>query len=158
MKYTILSLLLIFLGTSLHAQYNERLQVESSFGGYYFMANDKRVKPRQVIQMMREIDSTAYTIMQRSSRNSTFAGIVSGAGGILIGWPIGTMIAGGEPNWTMAAIGGVLTVASIPISNRARRQAVEAVEKYNAKVARRTSPLQMNLAMTPAGFTFVVRM
>ena len=35
-------------------------------------------------------------------------------GGFLIGWPLGTALAGGDPNWTLAAIGAGCVAIAIP--------------------------------------------
>ncbi len=53
------------------------------------------------------------------------------AGGFLIGWPIGTAIGGGDPNWTLAAVGAGLAVISIPFMVSYTKHAKNAVHKYN---------------------------
>jgi hypothetical protein len=49
----------------------------------------------------------------------------------MVGWPIGTAIAGGEPNWALAGIGAGLIVVSIPFSQKFNKQVKSAVETYN---------------------------
>ena len=49
----------------------------------------------------------------------------------MVGWPLGTSIAGGEPNWVMAGIGAGLVVISIPVNNKFIKQATQAVKTYN---------------------------
>ncbi|MFN4246647.1 MAG: hypothetical protein ACK4EY_02930 [Flavipsychrobacter sp.] len=44
------------------------------------------------------------------------AQILGGIGGGLIGWPVGTYIGGGDPEWTLAAIGGGLVAIAVPLA------------------------------------------
>lgn len=47
-----------------------------------------------------------------------------------VGWSIGTVIGGGEPNWTMAGIGAGLIVVAILISQSFNKKVKHAVETY----------------------------
>ena len=60
--------------------------------------------------------------------------ILESIGAALIGYQLGTAIAGGEPDWTMAAIGGGMIVFSIPIFYIAAKNQREAVNIYNMGV------------------------
>jgi hypothetical protein len=61
-----------------------------------------------------------------------FATITAGAGGGLIGWPIGAAIAGSkDPKWILAAIGAALVVVSIPMGVGAASYTKHAVDKHN---------------------------
>lgn len=44
------------------------------------------------------------------------AQILGGIGGGLIGWPVGTYIGGGDPEWTLALIGGGLVAIAVPLA------------------------------------------
>lgn len=57
--------------------------------------------------------------------------IFSYAGGFMIGWPIGTAIGGGDPNWGIAAAGVGCVLLSIPLANGYKKNAKEAVSIYN---------------------------
>jgi hypothetical protein len=57
--------------------------------------------------------------------------MLSCAGGFMVGWPIGTAIGGGDPEWAMAGIGAGLIVIAIPISSKFNKQAKLAVDTYN---------------------------
>lgn len=52
--------------------------------------------------------------------------------GFLIGWPIGTAIGGGDPNWLLAGIGAGILIVAIPVSKAATTNALKAVEIYNS--------------------------
>lgn len=57
----------------------------------------------------------AYVLMDKVKTRTTVVSVFSYAGGFMIGWPIGTAIAGGDPNWSLAGVGaGLITLAFIP--------------------------------------------
>jgi hypothetical protein len=49
----------------------------------------------------------------------------------LIGWPIGTLIGGGDPNWALAAAGAGLVIISIPIASGANKKMEKAINVFN---------------------------
>lgn len=59
------------------------------------------------------------------------ATVLGFAGGFLIGWPIGTAVAGGEPQWELPAIGAGLVILAFPFSEQAKKKASIAVDLYN---------------------------
>lgn len=84
-----------------HVSSQEMLAVNTSFK--YFSGEEYMTPPPPRHRSC----SNGYTIT---------ANILGGVGGFLIGWPLGTLIAGGEPEWVLAGMGaGVLAVA-IPLS------------------------------------------
>lgn len=49
----------------------------------------------------------------------------------MVGYPIGTAIGGGDPNWLLAGIGASLIVFSIPLSQSFNTKAKQAIDTYN---------------------------
>ncbi len=60
--------------------------------------------------------------------------IAASAGGIMIGWPIGTKVSGGTPDWTTAYIGAGLAVVGAYIGVLADGKMGRAVDLYNHKL------------------------
>ena len=56
-------------------------------------------------------------------------------GGMLIGFPLGTAIVGGEPEWGLAAAGTVFLLGSIPLNRIFKARALNALDIYNGKVS-----------------------
>ncbi len=79
-----------------------------------------------------KLDEQAYKQIKSAQSTFTMAMILSYAGGFMVGWPIGTAIAGGEPNWALAGIGAGLIVVTIPLIQKFNIQAKQAVDTYNA--------------------------
>jgi hypothetical protein len=99
-------------------------------GGYQFYQGEKRLNIYQLVKAMKPYEQ-AYNQIKSAQTTYTLASIVGIAGGFMVGWPIGTAIGGGEPNWTLAGIGDGLIIVSIPISQKFNKQAKQAVDTYN---------------------------
>lgn len=69
--------------------------------------------------------------MKVAKSNSDVAGVFGLAGGFLIGWPLGSLVGGRDPNWALVGIGAGLIAIGIPFSGSAVRHAKESVRIYN---------------------------
>jgi hypothetical protein len=107
-----------------------------TFGGvHYEYRKDTsvfEVSPRQVLQIMGN-DPLALAEFKKAKTNSTVSGIMGFLGAALIALPLGSAIAGGEPEWGLAAGGAALIIGSIPISKAYKRHAQNACDTYNSK-------------------------
>lgn len=135
MKRMFLLLVLFFvnLSISLGQQTKEPILMEKVFGGYQFTQGGKRLNFSQLSEIMKP-NEVAFQEIKAAQSNNTLAAVFGGAGGFLIGYPVGTALGGGEPNWTMAAIGAGLVVIAIPIGQKANKQAKNAVENCNSSL------------------------
>jgi len=50
-------------------------------------------------------DSAAYSKYETGNTYNSVARVFSSVGGCALGWPLGTQLGGGEPNWTLAYVG-----------------------------------------------------
>jgi hypothetical protein len=117
-----------------------------------FVYEGKVIKPRQVLELMKS-DEQAYPVFQKAMANYNAAQVLGFVGGFLVGWPLGTAIGGGDPNWGLAAGGGALILVSIPLSVSFKKHAETAVSIYNGKPmalrpAFRISPWGMGAKVT----------
>jgi len=72
--------------------------------------------------------------MKWAKSNSDIATVLGFSGGLMIGWPVGTAIAGGDPNWVIAGVGAGFLAIGIPLSIRASKGMFQAVEIYNSNL------------------------
>lgn len=98
--------------------------------GTIFRQNGKNLTPRQLLDITQS-NTEAYKEMKIAKSNYDIGLVFGFAGGFLVGWPLGTAIAGGEPNWTLAGIGAGLILVSIPFSTAYTKHAKNAVNLYN---------------------------
>ena len=132
MKKTLLILTLV-LTTFIHAfaQSSHRpIEIKRKGGGLQFYQQEKRLNMNQVTDIMR-YNEEAFTAIKKAKSAQTWASVVSGIGGFMIGWQLGALVGGGVPNWGMAGLGAGVVVASIPISQGFNKQAAIAVDSYN---------------------------
>ena len=131
MKNTLL--LVTFLLSSLFsiAQNNTKpIELVSNFGGHYFQQEGNRLSQADVLSLM-ESNKEAYTLMKKSKSANTWALVLGGIGGGLIGWPLGTAVAGGDAKWELAAVGAGFVIGAIPLASSAKKKAKKAVDLYN---------------------------
>jgi len=127
----ILTLLAVSMSFTFGQTASDSISMKKVFGGYQFYQGEKRLNMNQLVSMMKP-NNQAYQQIKSAQSIYTLSTIIGGVGGFMVGWPIGTALGGGEPNWTMAGIGAGLIVVSIPISQSFNKKAKQAVETYNS--------------------------
>ncbi len=130
--------LLFVSAISSHAQ-NQEIKIYKTFGGVRFEMDTLTLSTKQVLNIL-SVDPVAYDEFKRAKRNDNISGILGFSGAFLIAFPIGTAIAGGEPEWWLVAGGGGLILASIPFNRAFKGHAVNALDLYNKRFAYRLKP------------------
>jgi len=111
----------------------QKIEIEKKFGGYQYTMEGKTMSMGEIVTAI-ESNKEAVKLMKKARRNNTISSILGGAGGALIGFPIGQTIGGGDANWALAGVGAGLIVVAIPISSSGNKRAKEAVDLYNASL------------------------
>ncbi|MFA7326921.1 MAG: hypothetical protein WC121_09670 [Candidatus Kapaibacterium sp.] len=102
--------------------------------GSLYTYEGKPINIRQIMSLM-EKNSEEYELVSSAKSTAAFTNVMGFIGGALIGWPIGTYLGGGEPNWTLAAVGGAIVVINIPLAIGAQNKLTEGVRLHNEKQA-----------------------
>lgn len=133
MRQGIIAVLLLVAGTRLQAQ---QLTMYRTFGSVRFEYTKDTtvwtVSPKQVLTILKD-EPEAYEAFKKARVNYNISGILGFAGGVLIVLPLGTAIAGGSPEWGLAAGGAALIGASFPFGSSFRRGAEQSFDIYNKK-------------------------
>jgi hypothetical protein len=133
MKTLFISSILIFSCIAVQSQnLSDTIQIEKKLSTSYLMYGQK-LTPKQLLNIM-EINSAAYDVMKKAKRNYDVAQVFGAVGGALIGFPIGTAIAGGDANWLLAGVGAGLIGVAIPFSIKFNKNARAAVAIYNGGI------------------------
>jgi len=120
----LLTLILMLCATSLFSQ-----DLEVTKKGLY--KDGSLVSPRDWVSVM-DTNEEAIKFAKKAKTNKTMADIFAYTGGFLIGWPIGTAIGGGEPEWALAGVGAGLAAIAIPFTSGAKKNLEKAVEVYGS--------------------------
>ena len=101
----------------------------------------------------------AMEYFNKAKGTAGFTNILAYAGGFLIGWPIGTALGGGQPNWTMALIGCGIVAIALPIASGANTNFKKAVETYNMGLmpSPKTQKYDFRMGMNQNGLALVIR-
>jgi outer membrane lipoprotein SlyB len=131
MKNTILTLILAL--TTITICNAQKIEITKVFGGYHYTQNGNKMTMSKLVKVM-ESNSDALKFIKKAKSNNVLATILGGAGGALIGFPIGTAIGGGDANWTLAGIGVGLVAIGIPISSGVNKNTKKAIDLYNSSL------------------------
>jgi hypothetical protein len=112
----------------------KKLTMYKTFGGVVYEMDSLTLSPKQVMMVLKQ-NPEAFTEFKIAKRKATISSILGFTGGLLIALPLGTAIAGGQPEWIYAGGGAVLFLASIPFNTSFRGHALNALEIYNANPA-----------------------
>jgi hypothetical protein len=115
----------------------DQITVKNVFGGVQFFQNGKKLTVAKMVKIM-EPNEAAYAKIKSAQSNKTVATILGIPGGFLLGWSLGSALAGAEPNWVLTGVGAGLVVASIPFSINFNKQSVAAVDIYNERLKTNT--------------------
>lgn len=130
-KLLILAAFIFCLQAVSHSQGNpEPLTVKTGFFGWQFQHNGKKISPAAASDMLLANDQSA-AYMRSARSNNTMSQIVGSIGGFMVGYPVGTSMGGGKPNWALAGVGAGLIAVSVPFSIAANKNARNAVAAYN---------------------------
>jgi hypothetical protein len=110
--------------------YAQKIEMIKTFGGVRFESDTVVYSPKQVLELMRD-NPLAYEEFKKAKTNYGVAGALGAIGGFMVGFPLGTAIAGGEPEWGLAAGGAALIIASIPLNRAFKNHAQNALDIYN---------------------------
>lgn len=121
-------------GLKIYAQSSEySIQVKKEAIGTSFLQDEEKLSPRELLEITR-YNPSAYEEMKRAKSNNDASTVIGAIGGFLVGWPLGTALAGGDPNWTMAGIGAGLIGVSIPFTALYTKHARKAVDIHNQAI------------------------
>ncbi len=153
-----LTILLSCCSVSLAQAQSDSIWMKKVFGGYHFYQGYEKLNMNQLVKTM-EPNEQAYTEIKAARSNYTLATILGASGGFMVGWPIGTALGGGDPNWILAGIGAGLIITSIPINNKFNQQARAAVDTYNNGINKSSiwDRTELRVSMTKDGLGLVLQ-
>jgi len=98
-----------------------------------FYLHGQRLNPKQLLTTVQS-NNEAFKIMKKAKSNYDISNVIGFVGGFMVGWPLGTAIAGGDANWALAGLGAGIIIITIPIVSSANKKAKEAINIYNTNL------------------------
>ncbi len=118
---------------------------------YSCFADGYKLTPENMKFIMRN-NSESLKYLKKVQTSSMISFGLGYIGGFLIGWPIGTAIGGGEPNWYIALVGCGIVATTIPLLNSSNRNLKKAVDCYNRELPFADKPnVEINLGLNNNG-------
>ena len=148
-------ILFILLVSGFQFSFCQQINVYKIFGGYRFEKDSVAISPKMVLTLM-QTNTTAYDEFKKAHTYYNVMGIMKFAGAAMVLVPVATAIAGGDPEWGLAAGGMVLILGSIPLNLSFQRHAVNALDIYNGSLSR-SSRLRINFLFTGTGARLKIR-
>lgn len=130
--------------------------MEKKFGGVKFYEGSKILRPKDVLQIMK-INPEAYAEFKKAKSSYDVAQGFWFVGGFLIGWPIGTALGGGKPQWGLAAGGAAVLLLSIPINNGFKKHAQSALSIYHNQSGSASMRPKIKLNIMGTGVRMVIK-
>ncbi len=128
----------------------DSIEVKKAWGTV-FKQHGKLLTPRKLLDITHS-NPEAYKEMKIAKSNYDIGSVIGFAGGFLVGFPLGTALAGGEANWTLAGIGAGLIGVSIPFTAAYNKHAKNAVQYYNQGLQHAgMNPVNLKLGLTGSG-------
>ena len=115
------------------------------------------LKPKEVLSIMQS-NPEAFNAFKKAKSNYDAANVFGFIGGFMIGWPLGSALGGGEPQWGIAAGGAAVLLLGIPLSRGYQKHARNAIDIYNKNDQPSTSlKTSVNMNFTGTGVKFTVK-
>jgi len=141
-KILFIGILLFTIVNSFAQNSKDSIEIRSGFSTT-FRQNGKLLTPKQMLDVTL-LNSQAHEEMVYAKTNLDVGNVFAFCGGFCLGWPVGTYLGGGKPNWNIALAGLGFIVFSIPFSSAYIRHAKNAAIIYNSGL-KRTSFNSINI-------------
>lgn len=123
---------------------------KAPLGGYQFIYRGDNLRTKEVVQVM-DLNKTACVQMKSARTSNSIANDLSFAGSFMVGWTLGDLAGGRDPNYAVMALGGGLIVTSIPFTVSAVKKSKKAVHTWNSGLSTSSLPPARELDFTMRG-------
>jgi hypothetical protein len=142
--------------STIHAQSNiGKIEIKKGFPNHAFQYGDIYLNIHDLKPLLKK-NEQAYKLLKPARINYSLANTFSYIGVICIIYPVGSHIFNGPSKyfWPFVGIGLGVTAVSIPLRIKANRQAIKAVDAYNAGLSQHFNkypPLELKAVATSNG-------
>ena len=156
MKYVVAALLLFSFSCNAQSINQKKISIYKTFGGVIYEVDTLTLSSKQVGMLLRQYPE-AYEEFRISRSKSAISSVLGFSSGLLVAVPLVTAVAGGQPEWLLAAGGGALFLASIPFSSSSKGHALNAIEIYNSKLSASNHRMKSTFYFYGSSASLVIR-
>ncbi len=149
----VIFIFLIFFSAQLFAQEQEKIEIVKLPLGTVFKFKSKVININEIIQITSS-NPNSQKEMVIAKKNYSMMTLFSVIGGALIGWPIGTQLGGGEPQWELAGIGAGCVLIAIPFQIGYTNHTKKAIDEYYSYNQSPIKKNQLQFAIRPNSVNF----
>jgi len=135
---------------------HDSIEIKQKLGKVYLQ--NGHVLSSNELSCILEKDENAAKELKKAKANLAPIFLFSFSGGALIGWPLGTALGGGNPQWWMVAAGAGLVFCAIPFQAGYNKHVFKAVTIYNSslkKIGVNKKIMQFGLLKTGIGIEII---
>lgn len=131
---------------------NMTITMNKERGNYVYYQGSNKLKMKDLTNIIKT-NEVAYKEFKSAKTTYVFSQTLGFVGGFMVGWTLGEMIGGRDPNWTVAGIGVGLATVSFPLFKSYGKKAKNAIDIYNLglKTTSFWDRKQLNLSMSQNG-------
>lgn len=120
-------------------------QMIMEYKGRYYVG-DRKLSEKELKNMLgsNPMSKKEYRAAKGSESTASFFASI---GGFMIGWPIGTYLGGGEPNWAMAGAGLVILMPGLMADSSRKKHMRNAISIFNSGFSVNDAGGDMRFAM-----------
>ena len=135
---------------SLAQENPELIQIKKEKGENAYYLNYEKLSNSQ-IRKYTQAYPLAYKQAKKAQANEILGQILGAGGGFMLGFPLGTWLGGGDPNWQLAYIGMGLIGTSIPFYYWSQKRTENAVKIYNTEMLNDPEKTKMEMSFYSTG-------
>lgn len=126
------TLLLVLFTLMSYFSFAQQVEVRSNFWGTKITHDQKTISVKDFVELTKS-NQKAYDFALKAKQNKTASDIFSTIGGLMIGWPLGTALAGGEFKSEILYAGLGIACISIPFASGMSKNLRKAGDAFNGK-------------------------
>jgi hypothetical protein len=146
------------LGSKLFGQgITDTIEIRKMALGKSYYLGEERLTLRRLAEITSS-DALAHKKIKLAQTCNVFGCVFGAAGGACIGYPVGTLIGGGQPNWIVAGVGAGFLLIGVSVAIAGDIHIAKGVAMYNRGLQQANADtVYFRLNFTPTGIGVVMK-
>ncbi len=150
----IIFIVLVLFALQAFAEDQNKIQIEKRGLGTIYKLNGQMIGLSDIAAIV-DSNSVARQEMQIAKKRNLIGKAFAIPAGFLIGYPIGTQLGGGEPEWGLAGVGAGMFIIAVMFEKSAHKHTDRAISEYYSFNSRPAIKRQFQLGFDDKSIYFV---